>query len=485
MTGVRRTELVVGLALTASLTLLVAIGCSGRKRGGDFIGTVGAYNYSPSVILSGQVTQYWWCGNATNPAKHSQNSDTIQYQSVDAATGQTKGPLTVLAETPGTWDSVYVCNPRVIEGSFNNPLGDGQTYLYAMYYVATADGQTNNIGVAFSMDGIQWNKYPEPIIRTTSPTGYGVGQPAVYNVDQKAGIRMFYEDYNPTFHHVAAISTDGVHFTVQGTLTTSGLDPNNPNPDWGDMAFDPTTGDWYAAFNLPLRDPSTTGGITERGQLGAELYKIPDAALFDGSAPWQELFTVDTNQTGFESNFIAAINHDPYGNVNIGKYPAIQMFVSISNPQPPFDASPTKAAQSAAPVNWVITSETWTPNSPLLPLNRYFNKDVHEVTTGWIDPTHGFLLESVLGHLYQGPQQGASMAFYGCKKGNTDYFVSLDSACEGQRILGKNGYGYAQPVAGLNLVPLYRCSTGHDHFVSQDPKCEGETTDKLLGYGMP
>jgi hypothetical protein len=475
----------MGMVLAACVTLLVGIGCSVHP-GGNFIGTLGAYNYSPSVIVSGETTQYWWCGNATNPANPSQNSDSIQYESVNTTTEKTEGPLTVLAETPGSWDSMYTCNPSVIEGSFNNPLGDSQTFDYAMYYVGTSDaGINNSIGVAFSNDGIHWKKYPQPVISSTSATGYGVGQPALYNVDQKAGIRMFYEDSNPTVHHVAAISTDGVHFTVQGMLTTLGLDPNIPNPSWGDMAFDPKTGYWYAAFNLMLRDPSTTGGIAERGQLGAELYKIPDVALLNGSTPWQELYTVDTNLTGFESNFIAAIVHDPFGNVNVGAYPAIETYVSISYPQPSWNASATTAAQSAAISNWVISSAKWIPNDPPVPFYRYFNTHVHEVTTGWIDPSGGFQQQSVLGHLYQSPQQGASVAFYSCKGGSTDYFVSLDSACEGQRILGKNGYGYPQPVAGLKLVALYRCSTSQDHFVSQDPKCEGATTDELLGYVVP
>jgi hypothetical protein len=110
---------------------------------------------------------------------------------------------------------------------------------------------------------------------------------------------------------------------------------------------------------------------------------------------------------------------------------------------------------------------------------------VHEVTTGWIDPRGGFTLESTLGHLYPSPQQGATVPFYGCKGGSMDYFVSLDSACEGSRMLGRNGYGYSRPVAGLDLVALYRCSSGHDHFVSKDPKCEGQLTQELLGYVLP
>ena len=66
-----------------------------------------------------------------------------------------------------------------------------------------------------------------------------------------------------------------------------------------------------------------------------------------------------------------------------------------------------------------------------------------------------------------------------------DYFVSLDNVCEGSRIIGVNGYGYSRPVAGLNLVALYRCSSGHDRFLSIDPKCEGQTTQELLGYVLP
>jgi hypothetical protein len=52
-------------------------------------------------------------------------------------------------------------------------------------------------------------------------------------------------------------------------------------------------------------------------------------------------------------------------------------------------------------------------------------------------------------------------------------------------MLGKNGYGYAQPIAGLNLIALYRCNTSQDHFVSQDSKCEGQTVDGILGYVAP
>ena len=462
-------------------------GCS-LDLDGQFLGRTGRYDYSPSVIQSGVVRQVWWCGQAANPTNPSQDSDAILYESINETTKASVGPKTVLAETAGAWDMQYTCNPKVVAGTFVNPLGDGQTYSYAMYYVGTAaaDGTSNSIGVAFSNDGVTWKKYPQPVIQSASPGAYGVGQPAVYNSDTKSGISLFYEDVSaPPLRHVAATSTDGVHFTVQGTITTNGLDPDCPEASWGDMAYDSATGYWYAVFNRQYRAPSTTGGVGERGQLGVELYKIPKNALLTGQTPWQQLDTIDTNLTGFEANFIAGFLRDPYGNVNVGSYPTIQLYVSLSTPQPGWNASPAAAAYSAEIAFWKIGSAQWVPGNPLMPFYRYKNSTVHEVTTGWVSGSGGFHQESLLGHLYQSPQQGATVGFYGCKNGNEDYFVSLDSACEGGRILGRNGFGYSQPNASLHLVALYRCSTSQDHFVSSDPKCEGATTDELLGYALP
>jgi hypothetical protein len=476
-----RTFLATGLALGAA-------GCGisfAPLPAGSIVGRVALYDYSPSVIQSGNVQKFWWCGGDYNPYDTKQYSDTIQYESIDLSTQAHDGPLPVLGETQGAWDSLYTCNPKVVQGSFANPLGDGETFTYAMYYVGLSSvvGTNNFIGVAFSNDGIAWKKYPQPIIAPETQAGYGVGQPAVYNSDHGEAIRMFYEDYSFYIHHVEAISSDGVHFVTLGTLTTNGLDPNSPS--WGDMAYDPENGYWYAGFNTSPRDPSTTEGVVERGSYGIELYRIPDASLLTGATPWELLMTVDTTLTGYESNFLPGFLRDPYGNLSAGS--TIQMYTSVSNPPPPWNASPAIAGVSGDIANWNISSAAWTPGHPLVALNRYFNNTVHEVTTGWIDPHGGFSLQSTLGHLYQSPQQGATLPIYSCKDGSTDYFVSLYSDCEGQgyRILGVNGYGYPQPVAGLKLVALYRCSSGHDHFVSTDPNCEGQSTQEFLGYALP
>lgn len=471
-------------------TLVFFLGCSGSLPPGA-IGNLGRYNYSPSIIEDGNTRRFWWCSQGRNPNDPSMDTDAIYYASMNLSTQVVSSPVLVLAENPGTWDAAYTCNPKVIGGVFENPLGDEQNYSYAMYYVATSlvNGTSNSIGVAFSNDGIHWAKYPNPVIASSAPVGsngYGVGQPALYNSDHKAAITMFYEDWNSSVHHVAAVSKDGVHFLVQGTLTLNGLDADDPNASWGDMSYDSSVGEWYAIFNRPLRPQSTTGNVPERGQYGVELYKIPQNAIFTGSSPWQQIVTMDTNSTGFESNFIAGFVHDMWGNLNVKSYPTIQMYTSVSYPQPTWDATPAEAGSSASLNTWIIMPMSWAPQtSPALPLNRYFNGTVHEVTTGSISQNGGFRLEGVPGYVDANPLRGATVPLYGCKAGQSDYFISLDVNCEGERVLGTEGYAYAHPISGMNLVALYRCSTGYDHFVSTAPDCEGQKTDELLGFVTP
>src|SRR5579862_4102115 len=302
--NVRQNRIFSRLAMFAAFGIVFSTtGCSPSSLPPGAIGNAGRYNYSPSVIETGNIRQFWWCSEGVNPLDSSQNADAIYYQSVNTSTHQSYGPVLVLAETPGAWDSLYTCNPKVIGGVFENPLGDGQTYRYAMYYVGIASsGGNNQIGVAFSNDGVQWKKYPQPIISSSSTAGYGVGQPALYNADHKSAISMFYEDSNPALHHVEAVSADGIHFEVQGTLTSNGIDPDDPQEVWGDVAYDSKAAEWYAVFNRPLRPASTTGGVVERGQYGIELYKIEQNALLTGDKSWQQLAILDTNSTSYESN---------------------------------------------------------------------------------------------------------------------------------------------------------------------------------------
>jgi hypothetical protein len=307
------------------------------------------------------------------------------------------------------------------------------------------------------------------------------------NSDQKQAVTLFYEDDDPSRppnHHILANSIDGVHFVTQGVLTINGLDPNNPSAGWGDIAYDPVGKSWYATYNLASRDRSTTGNVQELGSFGMQLYRIPQDALLNGSVGWQLMKNYDTNLTGYEMISGGGILHDSYGNLFPGT--EVKLYPSFSNPAVAWNASPKKAASSADPSQWDIGLQSWSPaDTTLINLNRYKNNTTHLVTTGWTDPNGGFVLEQSLGRLYVGPQNKAVTPLYGCKSGSFDYFVSLDHTCEGQRILGINGYLYSEPVSGLNLAAVYRCATATDHFVSKDPECEGVISQGLLGYLVP
>jgi hypothetical protein len=222
----------------------------------------------------------------------------------------------------------------------------------------------------------------------------------------------------------------------------------------------------------------------ERGQYGFQLYRIPNSSLLTGKTPWQMLKSIDTNLTGYESNFLPSLLHDMYGNINIGSYPKLALFVSTSLPQPDWNASPTAAADTAEIHKWAIAANSYDPAEKTLALKRYVNSDTYETTTGWID-TAKFFPDGTLGHLYTTPQNGANQPFYGCKEGSMGYFVSLDPACSGQRILGLNGYGYAQQPTGVDTVPLYSCTSKHGSFLSSDSGCKGEGTGTLFAYALP
>jgi hypothetical protein len=478
----------VTLALL-TMTLVLALSSCGTSGtpAGAVVGRAGRYDYSPSAMQTGDQLQIWWCGQGRNPEKDTQDTDSILYASIDTKTGRKTKPAIVLAETPGAWDEVFTCNPRVIRGSFVNPLDNGKTYTYAMYYVATAvpAGINNNIGVAFSNDGILWNKYKKPVIYSATPSNYGVGQPAVYNVDGKSNIVLLYESINSSIEHLKATSTDGIHFTVQGTLTKNGFDPTNPSPLWGDIGYDPVTKYWYAAFNLPARNRSTTGDRGEYGQYGIQMYRIPDSSLLTGTTPWQLLKTFDTNSTGYEANFLAGFLKDQYGNLNVGAYPKIQLYPSIANPRPSWDDDADALGQAAGLIQWDIGSLMWIPGDAKRTLTRYKNNHSYDTTSGYLDPDAHFVATAVLGHLYEGMHNATAVPFFNCKNNAKDYFVSRDPTCGGSYIVGLQGYGYAKPT-GSATVALYSCSSAsHGHFASKDSHCEGSGAGTLLGYMLP
>lgn len=131
---------------------------------------IGVYKYCPTCI-NGNVL---YCSNEATPGEV---KDGICYNG-----------RRVLATTPGAWDSVQVCDPTVIEGSFTY---QGADYRYLMAYLgcATYDCTANEVGFAVSNDLVTWQKTGR-VVAAVRDGHWGVGQPSLINYN--GNIFLFY-----------------------------------------------------------------------------------------------------------------------------------------------------------------------------------------------------------------------------------------------------------------------------------------------------
>ncbi|MCR4781355.1 MAG: hypothetical protein K5851_01210, partial [Lachnospiraceae bacterium] len=126
------------------------------------------YKYCPTVI-NGAVL---YCSNLYTPG---QVKDGIYL-----------GGTRVLYTTPGSWDSVQVCDPSVIAGNFTFQ-GGGYRYLMAYLGCRTYNCTNNEVGFAVSNDLYNWVKVGRVV---GSEGGWGVGQPSL--ITHNGNIFLFY-----------------------------------------------------------------------------------------------------------------------------------------------------------------------------------------------------------------------------------------------------------------------------------------------------
>ncbi|MFY1698150.1 S8 family peptidase [Solwaraspora sp. WMMA2101] len=119
------------------------------------------------------------------------------------------------------------------------------------------------------------------------------------------------------------------------------------------------------------------------------------------------------------------------------------------------------------------------PPPPASVLYRFWNGRDHISSTA--TSIAGYQREGPLGSVRTSPEAG-TRPLYQCLVSGWDYMTSLDSNCEGQRVVGLIGYAYTAPPAGSYLtVRRCRMSSG-DHFDSTTSNCEGQIVEGLLGY---
>jgi hypothetical protein len=472
----------------AALLAAVAIPASATTTTGPIIaGRPATYDYSPSFIEHGNIVQEWWCGGR-NPSDPATYHDSIQYQEYNTSGTPLVTERTVLSNGATGWDSRFTCNATVIKA----PLSYGGTaYSYVMYYVGTAvvGGTDNQVGAAFSSDGITWVRAGIVVPFTDTGHGYyGVAQPSAYWDGSQVVLSWEMADQNANSHWQAA-AADGVTFGAARQISDAGLVSPTPQymayanhvPSWGSIAYDKTNGRWYTVIDDGWRPASTTAGTAVTGDWGMTLMATSD--LFGGT--WTALDTVDTGQTGDQTGGLGGLLRNPDGSLYSPLLPSVSIEFNVSNPRLAWNASGSTYGSNGAVTNWDLSQFTWSPGDPLRSIFRAHGADnIHITTTGWYDALAYPSPDNVnLGALYEAPTGAATTAIFSCKAFSSNYFWTTDPNCLGAFVVGLAGYGYSTPAA--DRLPLYRCEVREvGDYVSTDPNCGGDYSYGLIAYSQ-
>jgi len=306
------------------------------------------YEYSPSWMadIRKGYERVWWCGfkeGPIHPRLHAEQTiggirnfygrDVIWYWD-----GTLTGPRVVLEPTE-YWEGRYVCDPAVIYGVFSPP-GMKKTYSMAMYYTATNGGMNttetdtelrgvnNKIGVAFSNDGIHWDKYPgNPIILPAHPASpaakrYGAGQPQARNTNGRSHVTLWYTDTTIVAgkNRVAELfADDGVHFSKDKINAVAKADKEDLLSVAGFLR-----GQEIASAGIAL-SPSAPWYLYlvfgDKSSKELSMYRIPYENRFTGR--WEFIDRVRADDVGSQDIFEAGFRTGIYGNLFGYSWPTI------------------------------------------------------------------------------------------------------------------------------------------------------------------
>jgi predicted GH43/DUF377 family glycosyl hydrolase len=154
---------------------------------------------APQIIFENGLYKMWYLGVASSATKY------VLYAESNNGTNWTR-PINHPVLYPGnygTWDS-WAVHPGAI-------LKDGNEYK--MYYYGYSNQYDQwHIGLAISIDGINWEKYPQPILLGTSGWEYQIFTSSIIKRDSI--YLLYYTGRNlPSYQIGVAISSDGINFT--------------------------------------------------------------------------------------------------------------------------------------------------------------------------------------------------------------------------------------------------------------------------------
>lgn len=276
----------------------------------------GIYNYAASVISSGNTDHVFYCSNRNDYVV----TDYICYRSCEIQSDGTyvySDKKTVLKPTSGAWDSVHVCDPSVIQGSFSY---NGSNYSYLMAYLGcnTTNSQENKIGLAVSNSlGGGWTKIAaNPIISIpydynhSDAFQWGVGQPSIISVDGAGTVLICYTSgtWNLTSQNASLWNLSDLNNpTCLGTVTVSNSGTNDFISN-ADFAY--SGGTLYLICDKHPFSPGTLSNVSDVSCVYSTNINIADINAF-ASCTWQPVATIGV----YSKNHNAAFFRDVFGNL--------------------------------------------------------------------------------------------------------------------------------------------------------------------------
>jgi len=279
--------------------------------GGEF------YSYAPALIQDGTTEHLFSCQNRNS----GEIRDVIYYHKRENGI-ITESKIILEPGPAGAWDCFHVCDPCVVDGSFNL---FGTSYTYALFYTGNnMDASKNNqVGVAFSnsFEG-PWIRYPYPLIHTPfGPGEWGVGQPSITKVNGAGEVLVFYtqgmDSTDPDIvagwraHLDMSDMTDIKTFSYR-ELTNNGLTAADDGPDYlnnFDMIYDPSRDRFYCVREQHPYPEDFPFWIGENLQI----VSIPGTDIWQGTGTWTVEGEITPARTGFDRNHNAGIKRSAAG----------------------------------------------------------------------------------------------------------------------------------------------------------------------------
>lgn len=184
---------------------------------------------------------------------------------------------------PGSWDDTAVSDPYVIR--YRNS--------FYMYFLGMSNLGVQRIGVAKSSDGVNWTQYQIPILNLGTNGSFdenGLGEPSVVYYPPYFYMLYTGRSYDEARDIGVAVSLDGVNWRK---LSTKGMFPIRLPHTWDSAVITDTslllndaTGKldiWYGGGDVKSPDQNLNGNV---GYMVADINQNRDMSVFDASANW-------------------------------------------------------------------------------------------------------------------------------------------------------------------------------------------------------